>query len=247
MKHSALLLLALGLACSISPAVTASQPQLIGEGTRVLFIGNSYTYSADVPGIVQAMAEAAGGTKLAVATVAGPDRALADHWSEGTSRREIAKGGWQWVVLQQGPSSTTMNRDSLRLLTGFFAAEISRAGGRTALFSAWPAHDRRVDFPRAIESYTLAAADVNGTLLPVAQAWKQAWDADENIGLYVDGLHPSSAGAYLAGLVIYARLLGQTPKGLPSMLRLRSGAVLSISQEMATALQALAAALVGVP
>ena len=51
----------------------------IGEGRRVLFVGNSYLYSQDIPGIVQALADSAGGDKLAVATIAAPNFALIDH------------------------------------------------------------------------------------------------------------------------------------------------------------------------
>ena len=235
------LTLALLLACSSHPA----EPQLIGEGTPVLFIGNSYLYLADVPGIVQALADSAGGEKLAVKTIAGPDRALIDHWKDGTAVREIRKGGWAWVVLQQGPSSTPINRDSLFLSTRQFAAEINAVSARPALFSAWPAESRRQDFERAIESYTLASTDVNGLLLPVAAAWLAAWRRDASVALYSDGLHPSAAGAYLSALVIYSRLLGKSPRGLPARLQTRSGATITIPTALAALLQEAAQEVAG--
>jgi hypothetical protein len=208
----------------------------------VLFVGNSYLYTTDVPGIVQALAEAAGGEQLAVATVSGPDLALVDHWNRQSSRERLRAGGWKWVVLQQGPSSTEINRDSLRLTTGWFAGEIRSAGGVPALFSAWPSAARRQDFPRAIESYRLAADDVEGVFLPVASAWLAAWDRDPTLSLYADALHPSAAGAYLSALVIYATLLQATPVGLPAELRLRSGAEFSLPANVARVLQEAAAA-----
>jgi len=218
-----------------------TDPHLIGEGRRVLFIGNSYLYFADIPGIVQALADSAGGDQLAVETVAGANLALIDHWNDGTARREIAEGGWEWVVLQQGPSSVEVNRDTLRLATQLFAAEIARVQARPALFSAWPQEDRRQDFVRAIESYTLAAADVNGVLLPVAAAWLAAWAREPTLRLYADGLHPSTEGAYLSALVIYSRLLGKSPVGLPAVLRLRGGGVIALAPQVAALLQAAAA------
>jgi hypothetical protein len=218
-----------------------TEPEVIGDGRRVLFIGNSYLYTEDIPGIVQALADSAGGDRLAVATVAAPDFALIDHWHEGTARREIAKGGWEWVVLQQGPSSAELNRDTLRLATGYFAGDMAKVNARPALFSAWPRADRRQDFPRAIESYALAATDVNGLLLPVAGAWLEAWARDPGAVLYSDGLHPSREGAYLSALVIYSRLLGKSPLGLPPAVRLRSGAVVAVSAERAALLQEAAA------
>ena len=212
------LVLPLTLAACLSSAV--SGPELSGTGTPVLFVGNSLTYVNDLPGIVQALADSAGGPALAVETVAFPDYALIDHWNEGVAsgraRGEIAKGGWKFVVLQQGPSSVDVNRDTLRLATKLFAQDMAKVGATPALLSAWPTIDRRQDFPRAIESYTLAATDVNGVLLPVAAAWLAAWKRDSTLGLYSDGLHPSIAGSYLSALAVYAALQHHSPVGLPS-------------------------------
>jgi hypothetical protein len=240
LRRAALLTLAALLACSSDPV----EP-LIGEGRPALFIGNSYLYLADIPGIVQALADSAGGDKIAVATVAGPDLALIDHWNSGPALREVRKGGWEWVVLQQGPSSTAVNRDTLLIATRHFAAEIASVSGGPALFSAWPAEARRQDFERAIESYALAATEVNGVFLPVASAWLATWRRNPSVALYSDGLHPSTAGAYLSALVIYARLLGKSPRGLPSTLRLRSGVTISLPAPVAALLQDAAAEVAG--
>ena len=237
------LLLALGVTACASQS---TGPRSIGEGRRVLFVGNSLTYVNDLPGIVQALADSAGGDKLAVATVAGPNMALVDHWNDSGARREIARGGWELVVLQQGPSSTDVNRDSLRVFTGRFAAEITKVSARTALYSVWPTSGRRQDFARAIESYTLAAGDVDGLLLPVATAWLAAWQRDAGLELYAaDGLHPSPTGSYLAALVIYAKVLDRSPIGLPAQLRTRSGALIGVDPATATALQQVAATAAG--
>lgn len=221
---------------------SATGPRLAGSGAPVLFIGNSYTYVNDVPGIVAALANAAG-SPLAVETVAEPDYALIDHWNgESAARSEIARGGWRFVVLQQGPSSVEVNRDTLRLAAKLFEAEVRKIGGTTALFSAWPTLDRRADFPRAIESYRLAANDVSGVFLPVAGAWLAAWEEDPTIALYgSDGLHATPAGSYLAALVIFAALTGRSPVGAPAQLTLESGQRISIDPGLAETLQHAAA------
>ena len=235
--RSALLALSLLPSCGTS-TITGG---LSGEGRRVLFIGNSYLYAQDIPGIVQALADSAKGDRLAVQTIAGPDLALIDHWNSGDARREIARGGWEWVVLQQGPSSVDVNRDTLRLATKLFAGDMVRVNAHAALFSAWPTEARRQDFDRAIESYMLAAADVNGLFMPVAAAWLAAWKRNSNLQLYADGLHPNLAGAYLSALVVYSRLLDKSPVGLPNTLDLRSGRHISIDSQTAALLQAAAA------
>ena len=229
------------VACSSAPSGPGI-PTLIGEGRRVLFIGNSLTYWNDLPFIVQALADSAGGASLAVMTVAYPDFNLDDHRAQGTAERAIALGGWEVVVLQQGPSSLPENRAQLRASVGVFSGAIRTMSATPALYSVWPSAARREDFDRAIESYALAAQDVNGLLFPVATAWLAAWRRDSTLALYSpDGLHPSVAGSYLAALVMYGVLYDRSPVGLPARVRLASGAELGVTPERATVLQDAAA------
>lgn len=242
--------IALGLLIALCGCLSegfATGPQDFGEGRRVLFVGNSYTYTNGIPSILVALADSAGGDRIAALTVAGPNVALVDHWFEGSAAAQIAKGGWEWVVLQQGPSSVQINRDSLRLVTGWFAEEIAKVNATPALFSAWPQSHRRQDFPRAIESYRLAAEDVDGLMIPIAAAWLAAWERDPTVQLYADGLHASPAGAYLSALVLYARLLEKTPRGLPHAVRMRHGPTIVLTPAQAALLQDAAAEVTGFP
>lgn len=206
-------------------------------GQTVLFIGNSLTYYNELPLLVQGIADAAKGDSLIIAMVAGPDMALVDHWKQGDAPKAIQGSRWNYVVLQQGPSSTTINRDSLRTLTKMFAPLIVEAGGKPVLFSAWSAIDRRQDFPRAAESYRLAAEDVGGLYAPIANAWVDAWAREPGLNLYQDGLHANIAGSYLAALVIYARIFGKSPVGLPATFLLRNGQTASFPPALNTLLQ----------
>jgi len=225
------------IACSSAPP---EAPPVVGEGIRIFFIGNSLTYVNDVPGMLQALADSAG-ERLAVASLALPNYALIDHWTGGIAQREIARGGWGWVVLQQGWTPPGIYRDTLRLATRNFAAEIAKVGARTALYQTWPPSDRPGEFAGSIESYEVAAADVGGVVFPVARAWLATWERDPSIVLYSDGLHASVAGSYLAALVMYARILGRTPIGLPSAIRTRSGVIMRVEPAVARILQDAAA------
>jgi hypothetical protein len=110
----------------------------------------------------------------------------------------------------------------------------------------WPHATRRGDFERAIESYALAAADVDGLLLPVAAAWLEAWERDPAIELYAaDGLHPSVAGSYLAALVMYSVIVSKSPVGLPRGVRLRNGEIVEVGASVAAQLQSAAARVIG--
>lgn len=140
--------------------------------------------------------------------------------------------------MQQGPSASNEGRALLLEYGRRFAEEIGKIGARPAFYSVWPSASRMQDFKGVTESYRHAAEDVDGLLFPVGEAWLSAWRIDPSIGLYsADGFHPSMAGSYLAGLVIYGQLYNRSSVGLPFKLRLGSGAGIEIPPDQAVLLQ----------
>ena len=214
---------------------------------RVLFIGNSLTEVNDLPAMVAALSRAAGDDPpLETGSVTFGGFALEDHLAEGSAARAIAGGGWDVVVLQQGPSALPASRENLIEYSGRFATLIRAAGARPALYGVWPSQDRIFDLDACIESYRLAAVAVDGHSLPAGGAWKAAWESDPAFPLYgADRFHPSPLGTYLAALVIYCGLLDKSPIGLPRELDV-AGSPLAIPEAQAAAAQAAAAAASGV-
>ena len=217
-----------------------SGPQLIGDGMPILFIGNSHTYVNDVPGILQALA-ASTGDEIAVMSLAEPDFALIDHWNAGGALSQIRAREWKLVVMQQGWTPAGVCQDTLRLAASNFEGAIRLAGAQPALYQVWPPSNRPAQWQGTIESYRLAAKDVNGLLFPVAEAWQEFAKRDASTSLYLDGLHANGAGSYLTALVMYARIFDKTPIGLPREVTTRSGLGLSIPAPLAQLLQQVAA------
>ena len=176
-------------ACGFGPneVDTPSDPAAL----NVLFIGNSLTTSNDLPGILHALIDSAGAGPAEVATVAFNNFGLPDHWASGEARRSIAEGGWDVVVLQQGPSATE-GRPSLLEFSELFDADARSVGAKTALFMVWPSVARFFDFDGVSESYRMAAERVDGLLFPAGEAWRAGWARDSSLALYSsDGFHPS--------------------------------------------------------
>lgn len=171
---------------------------------RVLFVGNSLTYTNDLPAMVGRVA-AAIGAHIETESMAYPNYALIDHWNEGFVQERIRTGNFDYVVLQQGPSSLPLNRDTLRLATALFNPVIRASGARPALFAVWPEVERFGVFPDVAESYYLAAQDVGGVYLPVGNTWLYTFDNQPDAPLYgSDGYHPGVAGTYAAAAVMVA-------------------------------------------
>ena len=199
------------LGCHSAPS--ASSPATPGTGgeARVLFIGNSLTQFNGLTGMAR--------EPLSVEEITFPGFSLEDHWNEGTARRTIGRGGWRYVVLQQGPSSLPESRENLLLWAGRFNQAIRGAGARPAYYSVWPDITRTAFFDDVSESYRQAAAATDGLLLPAGEAWRAAWRRQPDLALYgSDDFHPSVRGSYLAALVICAQVLGRSPVGLATPL-----------------------------
>lgn len=210
-----ILLVALSIAATGHVAITRGDGATSTDEVRVLFIGNSLTYWNDLPAMVGRIAKE-NGRRLKTKAIAFPDFALFDHAEKGDAAKEIAKGGWDLVVLQQGPSGAPENRAYLIDYAKRFAVEIRKVGGRPALYQVWPSADRAGDMDRVCESYRLASEAVDGLLLPVGVAWRDILGSNPKVALYSeDGLHPTVAGSLLAALVIYECVFGEAPAKLP--------------------------------
>lgn len=180
---------------------------------RVLFVGNSLTYTNNLPSMFLALARLAGDDDVQVSSIARPDYALEDHWAEGAVQRSLAQNKWEFVVMQQGSSALPASQVNLRTWTGRYAPLIRAAGAEPVLFMVWPFSSRQFDFPNVLQSYRDAAASVDGIFAPAGDAWT----AYGSYALFYsqDGLHPSVYGTYVSALVLLERVRGIAPEQLP--------------------------------
>ncbi len=233
--QTAALLRTLAVAVTFGCAARTTEP-LPDGGRRVLFIGNSLTYTHDLPQTIAEMAKAVNDTPLVYRTVAKPDYALEDHWYDGI-QRTIARNGWQFVVMQQGPSSLPQNQEFLRIWTVQLNSAITAAGARSALFMVWPADENRASFDAVRTSYRNAALEVGGLFIPAGEAWRTAWAADSTLRLYGDdGFHPSALGTYVAALVHFEMLYDRPATELPDTAKV-DGHVLNVPPATVALLQ----------
>jgi hypothetical protein len=221
-------------------AVNHIEDEGVGNPARVLFIGNSLTYSHDMPTMLQAIALQAG-KQLTADAITLPGAALEDHYRGRTAHAALADGHYQVVIMQQGPSSLPESQDNLREWTARFNTRIRAGGARPALYMVWPDASRSAFFDAVHDSYSNAALDVDGMFIPAGEAWRLAWHEDPDLPLYDSDLfHPSALGAYAAALSIFTELYRQSPLGLPAQLTLEDGRILVFPETQAREVQAAA-------
>jgi hypothetical protein len=141
---------------------------------------------------------------------AEPDRALSDHLRERGFDDALLAQPWDWVVLQQGPSSLPASRAALVASARAIATRLQDRPTRIALFAAWPAAMHADASPAAEANYRAAAEAIGACVLPVAAAWRLARAEADMPALYQqDRLHPTRAGTRLSAMVVMRGLLGE--------------------------------------
>lgn len=200
------------LACAGTPTVPGTDPDVppptapTPDGAlRVLMIGNSLTYTWDVPGLVAEMAARAGLPRPQIRSIAEPNAALEDHWEAGTALGALRTGAYDVIVMQQGPSTLASSGAHLREWIRRWSDEARQRGTTPAVYAVWPPAGGNLD--AGIAHYTEAATTSGAALFPVAQAWRLAWQDHPRPMLYgPDQFHQGPDGAWLAALVIVAML-----------------------------------------
>jgi len=216
----------------------------IGACTRVLFLGNSYTFVNDLPLTFARLAESAG-RPVEVAMIADGGETLAEHAASAGDLDRIASGAWTYVVLQEQSTTpaTPAGRDHYMYpAASTLAARVEEVGAVPLLFMTWAHKDGLPEaglpnyeaMQQQIDAaYLLVAEDLRVPVAPVGFAWYMVGQDHPEIELWQgDGSHPSPAGTYLAACVFYAAIFRENPEGLS----FHGG----ISDEQALALQTAA-------
>lgn len=172
----------------------------------LLFIGNSLTYVNDLPSLVKAIA-LTNGNDVSVTTIANGNYALIDHWNDGIIQTHIESGDYDFVIVQQGPSSQPYGRELLFEYGGKISDLCNNNDTKLAYYMVWPSLQYYSTFDGVIFSYTEAANMNNDILCPVGEVWKTYFDDTEDFSYYgPDGFHPSLAGSEVAAQIIYESL-----------------------------------------
>lgn len=228
----------LGLALVASSSSCRSQP----VEQRVLFIGNSYVATNDLPGTFRSLA-AARRHRVEVGMLAEGGWLLQQHVESPNTANELAKGPWTAVVLQEQSMLPAYRLERQRTMYPAVRTLVEMVRARHAkpmLLSTWARRDGLPtggfpDFARMQaeldEGYRAIAEETSSAIIPAGPAWAMAHERSPDLALWAaDGSHPSAAGTYLTACVLYAAFFGESPERLPLLLGVDSATARSLQQ-----------------
>lgn len=197
-----------------------------GVSTRVLFIGNSYTYVNDLPGVFTQLA-CSGQHLVETGMLAPGGWTLADHVNDSNTQTELAAKKWDYVVLQEQSLMPAFEQN--RVQYTYPAARtlvrmIRDNGAEPMFFMTWGRRDGVPEYglndygtmqKQLTTGYLTIADELGVAVAPVGSAWEQVHQQHPGINLWQsDGSHPTENGTYLAACVFYAAIFNESPQGL---------------------------------
>jgi hypothetical protein len=207
---------------------------------NILFIGNSFTYSNDLPRMIQGLANSRG-RKIEIEMVAPGGCTLEKHWQDGKAAETIKSKQWDYVVLQEHSDGPTNNLKSMKEYAGKFDELVKKQGAKTVLFMTWVRQDKAATQRKVATAYEETAKELDATLVPVGLAWQKATSGNKSVTLHsADKHHPNEQGSYLAACVFFSALIDPKNDGLPGNLAYNGKTLSNISDSDARRLQRFA-------
>lgn len=186
---------------------------------RVLLVGNSLTYTNNLPALLRAVG-ASQGTPIATESYAAPGGTLIERWNEGHVGEALRNRTFDAVVLQEkgGHLSACMASlqeqrkapcaASLRAYTEI-ARLASGKGAKVLVFGTWGPDERWQG--KLSRSARMIAERTSATVFDAAAALEALRKAQPGIALYPDGTHPSTQASLMLALVLYRDITGNAP------------------------------------
>ncbi|MEM7038673.1 MAG: PKD domain-containing protein [Bacteroidota bacterium] len=226
MSRNTILLLAL---LTLTPVILSAQIV-----HKVLFLGNSYTYSNNLPGIIQSLAEAGGDSLYFDSNTPGGYQ-FQQHVTNATTLSRIAQDNWDYVIMQEQSQIPSFPQGQVQQICYPHAATLcdsirsndpcseplffmtwGRENGDAQNCPNWPPVCTFLGMAGQLRmSYLNMANWNNATVAPAGVAWVEARNRDPQISLYTgDGSHPNYTGSYLTACVFYATMYRKAPTAL---------------------------------
>lgn len=196
--------------------------------TKVLFIGNSFTYYSDVPKLFEQIATSAGDGVIVDSVTQGAWNLTKfadpnDEHGKRVDEKLKASNDYDAVILQEQSTRPLTNYNEFLKAAKSLQSKIksTQKNCRVYLYSTWgykeEAEQRKITIPemeaQIRTAYENAASTMGVSVSYVGKAFSAVYTDNKEINLYFeDDKHQSYAGAFLSACVHVATILDTDPR-----------------------------------
>lgn len=211
--------LLLGFSLLLAPFACAQAQDPAPKEYRVLLVGNSLTYTNNLPALLRAVG-ASQGTPITTETYASAGGKLDDRWDEGHVATALRNGKYDTVVLQEQGGHLAACMSSLQeqrkapcaaSVQAYrnFSELASAQGAKVLLFGTWGPDERWQG--KLNRSVRMIAKAHDADVFDAAGALIALRKAQPEVKLYPDGTHPSTLASVMLALALYRDVTGNAP------------------------------------
>src|SRR6478672_5808024 len=219
LRHLLPCLAVLAFATPVAHAQTAGAPT---REVRVLLVGNSLTYTNNLPALLRAVG-ASRGVAITTETDAAPGGTIAERWHDGKAAEALRSRTFDAVVLQEigtrlgclasaSQSRTAPCAASVQAHEGFVALANER-GAKPLLFTTWARDERGQG--RINGGMRQLAKKTGATVFDAAGAIEALHKTQPDTPSYPDGTHPSTQASLMLAVALYREITGSAPTAKP--------------------------------
>lgn len=194
--------------------------------TKVLYLGNSYTYVNDLPNIVEQLSLSQSKEIQSTEFLSGGAR-FQTHWNNTAVTDRIKQGGFDYMILQGQSQEVAFPQGQFMSEVYPYAQKLDslfkefNPNGKVIFFMTWgyrygdatncPFYTPFCTFSSMSQelynNYRQMALDFQSSVAPIGAAWSYSINLDSNYVLHSsDNSHPSYDGSYLAACVLYSSI-----------------------------------------
>jgi hypothetical protein len=201
--------------------------------TKVLFLGNSFTYTYDIPTLFEGFANSAGISvtvdERTTAGIAVADEQITGHINDGLSQSKITAQQWDYIIVQDNQGDYVNNIGVISANCGngnvtlYNQIKANFNCTHIIYFAGWGPEggvstgDNTQSCIERIHGNMNYLNDAIGNEIvsPIGKSWIQSLNQMPSVDLYhSDNVHPSLAGSYLAAATLFTSIFKKNPTNL---------------------------------
>lgn len=189
---------------------------------KVLFIGNSFTYSSSLPLQFATIYKTNNNKPIKISQEVVPGETIAGHLKRGKVQKMIFENGpWDSVIIQPASYEAKGNYENFKQSCSQLIGLVKHSNARPYMLMTWADKEDFKTQQLISKTFKQLGSDLDTKVIPAGDLWFVSQKNLPQLDLYLrDRHHPNAVGNYLNAILLYKTLTSTMPKSVPAAIPL---------------------------